>query len=91
MRESESSLTSSLVAATVGVAINKAWTAQLWELSAGLRCIFDQSDGSDDSTSCGNYQKAKGQPGPVPYVTVDGEMDVCGRSVWEVSPSPPHI
>lgn len=39
-RERERSLTSSLVDATVGVAINKACTALLWELSAGLEYIF---------------------------------------------------
>lgn len=57
-RERECSLTRSLATATVGVAINKAWTAQPWESSAGLGYIFDQSDGFSDCTCCVNYPKA---------------------------------
>lgn len=66
-RARECLLTRSLVAATVGVAINKAWTALLWELSAGLEYISHQSDGLDDSTCCVNYRKAQRQPSPAPY------------------------
>lgn len=83
-RERERSLTSSLVAATVGVAINKAWTALLWELSAGLEYIFDQSDGLDDSTCCVNYRKAWRQLSPAPYakwmVRWMCAVDMCGNS-----------
>lgn len=94
-RGQKHSLTSSLVAATVGVAINKARAALLWELLGMLENVSGQSDGSHDSTCCVNYRKGGPETAACGGVCrlggEKGSACVWRTCVWKISSSLPPV